>query len=243
MKQFINLDGKTFGVVGGSSGIGEAIVLGVSELGGTVFNLSRRALENSPENLLNNVKNIQIDIRNSDSIAKAIESIDSLDGLVYSAGRKGLSPINTLNEEQLEDVLATNLKGFLFFVKELVKKRKIKTQSSIVVISSIAAHTGTEGLIPYSISKAGLSSTVKVLARELARKKIRVNAISPAMVRTPFFDKEGKEYLDNIEKAVYPLGLGEPNDIAAATVFFLSDKSNFITGTDLIMSGGCTWVL
>jgi len=112
-----------------------------------------------------------------------------------------------------------------------------------VAISSIAAHTGTEGLSPYTASKASLSLSVKVLARELARKKIRVNAISPGMVRTPIFKPEEKEYLDNIEKQVYPLGLGEPDDIAAAAAFFLSEKSNYITGADLIMSGGCTWVL
>lgn len=242
MNQFINFQGKNLGVVGGSSGIGEAIVLGIAELGGEVFNFSRRDLS-PPVELQDSIKNINLDIRSPESIAKAVESMVPLDGLVYSAGRKGLSPVNTLDEALLEDVLSTNLKGFLFLVKELVKKKKINSPGSIVVISSIAAHTGTEGLTPYTISKSGLSSSVKVLARELARKKIRVNAISPAMVRTPIFKPEEKDYLDNIEQQVYPLGLGEPDDIAAAAAFFLSDQSSFITGADLIMSGGCTWVL
>jgi NAD(P)-dependent dehydrogenase (short-subunit alcohol dehydrogenase family) len=242
MRPFISFQDKKILVIGGSSGIGEAIVLGIVELGGKVINFSRRELSSSRD-ITHLVENISVDIRNTEILSSIVDSIDPVDGVVYVAGRKGLSPINTLDEKQLEDVIATNLKGFLFVTKELVKRKKIKSHSSIVVISSIAAHTGTEGIAPYTVSKAGLSSSVKVLARELARKKIRVNAISPAMVRTPFFKPEEKEYLDNIEKQVYPLGLGEPNDIAAAAAFFLSEKSNYITGADLIMSGGCTWVL
>jgi NAD(P)-dependent dehydrogenase (short-subunit alcohol dehydrogenase family) len=238
MKQFISLEHKKFLVVGASTGIGASIAAGCAELGAEVYVAARRNCSIDSHQ----IKNINTDIRKPDEIRELAKKIDVVDGIVYSAGRSGLSPINSLDEDMYNDVLDTNLNGYLFTLKEILRARKIKNGGSIVAISSIAAHTGTEGLAPYTVSKAGISAVTKVLARELAKRKIRVNAISPAMVRTPIFEKDGPEYLNEIEKRVYPLGLGAPEDVAAASIFYLSDQSSYITGTDLIMSGGCTWV-
>jgi NAD(P)-dependent dehydrogenase (short-subunit alcohol dehydrogenase family) len=240
MKPFIDLTGKTYLVVGASSGIGEACALGCAELGAKVIAASRRGTVPSGSSA---ITGLELNVRDDAQIAKAVQQLDPIDGLIYSAGRTGLSPVTSLDRAMFADVMETNFSGFLFLLKELMRARKLKNGGAIVTIASIAAHTGTEGMAPYTASKAALSGVTKVFAREFARRGIRVNSISPAMVRTPFFTNEEKEYLDNIERKVYHMGLGEPADIAAAAVFYLSDRSNFITGSDLIMTGGCTWVL
>ena len=108
-------------------------------------------------------------------------------------------------------------------------------------IASIAAHTGTQGMSVYSATKASLVVTAKCLALEVAKRRIRVNALSPAVVRTPIFKPKEQEWLDETEKR-YPLGLGTPEDVANASVFFLSDASRWITGQALIMDGACPWI-
>jgi NAD(P)-dependent dehydrogenase (short-subunit alcohol dehydrogenase family) len=125
--------------------------------------------------------------------------------------------------------------------QRLLMKRKIHTGGSILFMSSIAAHTGKVGVGPYSGSKAALLGSMRPLALEVAKHGIRVNALSPGIVRTPLF--EGNEdWLNNEVAANYPLGLGDPEDIANAAVFFLSDSSRKITGIDLSIDGGvfCT---
>jgi NAD(P)-dependent dehydrogenase (short-subunit alcohol dehydrogenase family) len=244
MINFISLSGKTILVIGASSGIGRAIALGAHEMGGKVVCASRRGCFDPPPNdLKENIQHEILDVTNFSLIPDFIKSLNlPIDGFVYAAGKQKKVPMHLLEKELLDDVLDTNLNGFLFIFKELIKQKKINNESSVVLISSIAAHTGTAAIAPYTISKSGLSSISKVLAREFSRKKIRINAISPAMVRTPIFEPSQLEWLDQLEKESYPLGLGAPEDIAAACVFLLSDKSNFVTGTDLIMTGGCEWI-
>ena len=239
MKPFISLENKTVLVVGASSGIGEAIAAGCAEMGARVYAAARRECRIADDR----ITSLTVDVRDHGSIKDLIAKIEEpLDGFVYSAGRTGLSPIIALDKSLYNDIVDTNLNGYIFTLKELFRSRKMKNGGSIVAVSSIAAHTGTEGIAPYTVAKAGMSGVTRVLGREFARRKIRVNALSPGMVRTPLFDDDGPEYLNGIESRRYPLGLGKPGDIAAAAVFYLSDRSNYITGTDLIMSGGCSWV-
>lgn len=240
MSSFIDFTGKKFFVVGASSGIGEACAQACAELGGEVYAASRRGTLSSANP---SIDPLVLDVRDQNQIRQVVGSINAVDGLVYATGRKGLAPVNAVDPAMLDDVIDTNFTGFVYLLKEMMRSRKLSNGGSIVTISSIAAHTGTEGILPYTASKAALSSASRVLGRELARRKIKVNSISPGMVRTPFFAQEEKDYLDNIERAAYPLGLGEPADVAAAAVFLLSDRANFITGADMIMAGGCTWVL
>jgi len=238
MKPFITLEQKKILVVGASTGIGAAIAAGCAELGAQVYSAARGNCSFEHPS----ISSIKVDVRNHDQLRELVQKIEPVDGFVYSAGRTGLSPINALDGAMYQDVMDTNLNGYLFTLKELFRARKMKNSGSIVAVSSIAAHTGTEGLTPYTVSKAGVSGVTRVLGRELARRRIRVNALSPAMVRTPFFEKDGPDYLNDIEKRVYPMGMGKPEDVAAAAIFYLSDRSNYITGTDLLMTGGCIWV-
>jgi len=244
MSEFISLKEKNILVVGASSGIGREIAMGAAEMGANVSCISRRG-KFIPEvqDYSDKIKHTILDVTDIVSIPSFVASTNSpFDGLVYISGIIGKSPIHLLEKQLLDNVIDTNLNGFLFLVKELMKQRKFNLGGSIVAISSISAHVGIHGVAPYSLSKAALSASVRVLAQEFARKKIRFNAISPAMVRTPLFLENEQEWLNQIERDSYPLGLGNPEDIAAATIFLLSERAHYITGIDLIMAGGCEWV-
>lgn len=240
MKKFIDLTGKRVLVVGASSGIGEGVAHLLGELGAHVDALSRRG--SSPGLVdIPSIAQYSLDVRNQHEIAEFIKSINlPYSGFVYCAGRTGKSPITTMNDELLDDVLEINLKGFLYFIKEMMRNKKLENEGAIVGVSSISAHIGIEGMVPYSASKAAMSASVRVLGRELSRRKIRINAISPGMVRTPLFTEGEQDWLNGVAKS-YPLGLGEVEDVAAACAFFISDQSRFITGSDLMMTGGCPW--
>lgn len=241
MKKFIDLSGKKIIVVGASSGIGEGVVVQLNELGAEVDALSRRG-ESAMLNGRQGVTQISLDVRDQLAIANYAKTLnEEVYGLVYCAGRTGKSTITTINDGLLDEVIDINYKGFVYFIKELMRNRKIVTNGSILGISSISAHIGIEGTTPYAASKAAMSATVRVLGRELARRKIRINAVSPAMVRTPLFTQDEQDWLDGIERG-YPLGLGEVEDVAAAAAFFMSENSHYITGTDLMMTGGCPWL-
>ena len=241
MKKFIDLSAKKIIVVGASSGIGEAVVAQLNDLGAEVFALSRRGVSPILSGRIG-VTQISLDVCDQLAIANYAKSLnEEVYGLVYCAGRTGKSTITTINDGLLDEVIDINYKGFIYFIKELMRNRKIAANGSILGISSISAHIGIEGTTPYAASKAAMSATVRVLGRELARRKIRINAVSPAMVRTPLFTQDEQDWLDGIERS-YPLGLGQVEDVAAAAAFFMSENSHYITGTDLMMTGGCPWL-
>jgi NAD(P)-dependent dehydrogenase (short-subunit alcohol dehydrogenase family) len=125
----------------------------------------------------------------------------------------------------------------------LLKKQKIQDASSVLFISSIAAHIGVAGVAGYSGSKAALLAMMRCLAMEVVKRKIRVNCLSPSLVETPLFEamelQSGTSSMEQKRKD-HPLGFGKPEDIANASIFFLSEASRWITGTTLVMDGGLT---
>jgi NAD(P)-dependent dehydrogenase (short-subunit alcohol dehydrogenase family) len=132
----------------------------------------------------------------------------------------------------------------LFLTQRLVKKKKINLRGSIVSLASIAAHFGIIGSSVYCGNKAALIATSKVFAKELANKRIRVNTVSPGIVRTEMVNNAESQHLTKeilaIDEQKYPLGYGEPDDVAYCVCFLLSDASKWITGQDIILDGGRT---
>ena len=125
-----------------------------------------------------------------------------------------------------------------------MQQKKLKENSSIVFISSVSVLHSYFGGAPYISSKAALEAYARTLALELAPKKIRVNVLQPALVKTAIYQSTADAAMNPEELALhekkYPLGLGQPEDVAKASVFFLSDASQWITGAALKMDGGLT---
>jgi len=244
MSSYVNLEGRRILVTGASSGIGREVAVQLAGRGASVVlagrDLSR--LEQTREALgAGDHLAVAGDLTQAPAIQALVDVCGPLDGVVHCAGRKGLAPLKLVSEKFLDDVFSANFKATILLTQRLLAKSKIKPGASLVCVSSISAHTGTAGVGPYSASKAAIEGFMKPAALELALKKIRINCIAPALVRTEMFLAEEAAWLDEQEKR-YPLGLGTTQDVAYAALFLLSDASSYMTGSTMIMDGGCMWV-
>lgn len=125
--------------------------------------------------------------------------------------------------------------------QRLLWKKRLRKGASVLFMSSIAAKAGKAGVGPYSGSKAALLGIMRPLALEVAKHGIRVNALCPGIVVTPLF-AGNQDWLRDEVASSYPLGLGQPEDIAHAAVFYLSRASRKITGTAFSIDGGVTFI-
>jgi NAD(P)-dependent dehydrogenase (short-subunit alcohol dehydrogenase family) len=168
-------------------------------------------------------------------------SLPPLNGIVLNAGIIDYTPIKYLTKEKIENILMVNFISNVLLINKLLGLRKIQNAASIVFISSISAHLGVPGTSIYAASKAALTAFAKVLACELSNKKIRVNIISPGLVSTNLINKISTiSNVENNEHNNYPLGIGTVNNVSDQVIHLLSDRSKWMTGTDILIDGGFT---
>jgi len=245
MNNPFSLEGKTILVTGASSGIGRATAIECSKMGAKVVITARNevrlketldALEGDGHQM------ICFDLSETDKIEDFVAQLPVMQGFVSNAGTNKMSPVNFIKEDDLNEVFKVNTFTPILLLRLLLKKKKLEKASSVVFTSSLSG-IGTVGTGngTYASSKGALSMFMKVAALELASKQIRVNAVCPGMVQTQMI-QEG-EVAEQLEKGLvdYPLGrYGEPNDIAYAIIFLLSNASSWVTGTNMIIDGGLT---
>lgn len=249
-KNPFSLEDKKILVTGASSGIGQAIAIWISRMGGQVALLARskEKLEKTFSLLEGcNHRIVPLDLFSQEyeieeTIDNLIQEWGLLHGMVHSAGLYVMSPLRSFRYEESEEIFKLNYNVFLLLSKFLVKKGKMLPQSSIVAISSVAGLKGNVALSLYGASKAALISSIRSLALEYASKGIRFNSICPGWVNTPMLkstrEKLGEELFEQNIVSSHPLGLGTPNDIAYAAIYLLSDASRWVTGSSLIIDGG-----
>lgn len=145
-----------------------------------------------------------------------------------------------ISEEDIASVMKPNFEAPVLLQSSLLTNKKVSKAASIVIIASFASQSPTIGNALYSASKGALVSYAKCLALELAPRKIRVNCISPAMVKTNFLNNvDVDQDTLNEDERRYPLGrYGEPKDIAGLAVYLLSDSSEWMTGNNIEITGG-----
>ena len=236
-----SLTGKTILVTGASSGIGRQTCISIANMGGVVIATGRNGerLNETSSVLPGDSHNIiKADLTDTNDIENLAGNIDKINGLVHCAGMVKLIPAKFYTKDDLRRFNEINYEAPILLTSTLLKKRKVAESSSIVFISSIMSEIGVIGNGLYSGTKGALVAITRVLALELAAKKMRVNCISPALVKTPLIDDLTfqKEIEANIQK--HPLGIGSPEDVANCCIFLLSDASRWITGTNLIIDGG-----
>lgn len=157
-----------------------------------------------------------------------------------NAGTTIIAPIKFIKEDSLEGLLQVNTVSPILLLQRLLKKRILGKGSSVVFTSSMAAlGKGTPGNTMYSASKGAISAFIQNAALELSAQRIRVNAVCPGTVDTPLIHSGGitDEQLSEDAKK-YPLGYGQPEDIALGIAYLLSDAAKWVTGTNVIIDGG-----
>jgi NAD(P)-dependent dehydrogenase (short-subunit alcohol dehydrogenase family) len=242
----MDLTGKRILITGASSGIGRACAILAGQLGASVVLVARdekRLTETltqmpSGEHML-----IPFDLKDIDHYEELFvrcASEKKLNGIVHAAGIGPAMPIQSVSLAAMQEVMSINYFAFMELVKWLSKK-KYSSGGSVVGVSSVSGSAGWQGVSLYSGTKGAMDSSVRSLAVELAPKKIRVNSVVPSYIRTTMNDESisvgGDEAIQQI-LAKQPLGLGEPEDVANAVGFLLSDAAKFITGTQLVVDGG-----
>lgn len=242
---------KTALITGASQGIGACIAKTLAADG---FNIaincySEREVENGGEAVAAACRELGVeaacfiadvsDFAASEKMVKAVkERFGSIDALVNNAGITKDGLLVRMSEDQFDAVINVNLKGTFNMLRHVGAVMMRQRSGHIVNISSVAGAFGNAGQINYSASKAGVIGMTKTTAKELGPRGITCNAIAPGFVRTPMTDVLKDEYKAEILKQISLGRLGEPEDIANAVSFLVSDKAAYITGQVLVVSGG-----
>jgi len=224
---------KNYLIVGGSSGIGEAIVDNLAISGSNVI----ATFNTVPKEDSSNVKYIQLDV-NSDTIDDAILP-DKIHGLAYCPGSINLKPFHRFKEEDFMNDFKLQVLGATKIIKQILPRMKKADGASIVLFSTVAVQTGFNFHSQVAISKGAIEGLTRALAAEFAP-SIRVNAIAPGLTDTKL---AGKLLNTDEKKQAHadrnPLKkVGEPQDLAEAATYLLTDKSSWVTGQILNVSGG-----
>ena len=239
-----SLEGKAILVTGASSGIGRSTAIECSKMGAKVIITAHN--EERLKETLSQMEGeghqiIIADLSSNEDIDALIAQLPVLDGVVNNAGFTKMRPILQINEQVFKDIMQVNTFAPILLTQKILKKKKL-VKGSIVFTSSTAALKSSPANAMYGVSKAAISNFVRNAAQEFAAKQIRVNAVCPSMVETEIMrDNMLSEDQIAASKASYPLGRwGEPEEVAWAIIYFLSDASQWITGTQLIIDGGRT---
>ena len=236
-------------IIGGSGGIGKAVTEEFVKRGCHVLFSYRSAKETaerfrdklwdeSGETVL---EAAHLDTSSRESVeefAKRAEALfQSIDTVVFCSGIVKDSSFLTMEEAVFEKVLEVNLTGCFRILKELFLLLNFKEGASIVAVSSTGGIRPNAGQANYAASKAGVIAMTEALAREYAKKKIRVNAVAPGFIHTDMVDLENRHIQKSI--AEIPMGrLGKPEEVAKAVYFLASEEASYITAQTLIVDGG-----
>jgi len=243
----IMFEGKTAVVTGAARGIGQAIAVNLATRGADIVicDLEKGWLEETAEAVKKTGRKVvckELDVTSHDGAQSVFQEIaaecDSIDILVNNAGitRDGL--LMRMSEADWDAVLAVNLKGTFNCTKAVTRTMMKQRSGAIVNIASIIGISGNAGQANYGASKAGVIAFTKSVAKELASRNIRVNAVAPGFISSKMTDALSEDVRENMLGAIPLKRFGNPEDVASAVSFLASDMAGYITGEVLNISGG-----
>ncbi|MDR2979459.1 MAG: 3-oxoacyl-[acyl-carrier-protein] reductase [Bacteroidales bacterium] len=237
-------------VTGGSRGIGRAICLKLAEMGYPVvinYKSDKAAAEETKSLVEQNggvAELLGFDVTDATAVDAALESWTDQhpDGyvaiLVNNAGIRQDNMMVFMNNEQWDSVIDTNLHGFFYVTRRLLKNMLTKRYGRIITVSSLSGIKGMPGQTNYSAAKAAVIGATKALAQEVGTRKVTVNAVAPGFIPTDMTKDIPEEYAEQMKKFI-PLGrFGTPDEVAAAVGFLASESAGYITGEVISVNGG-----
>lgn len=231
-------------IVGGSSGIGLDYLKNHCSTYQKVWVIGRRTAMKT-DDVNTNFSYQSLDIENPKEISEFVDCVpDSFDKILFSAGVLENNPLMVFDHKKWQRDIQINLVSVGLLLGGLYRKRKINPDSDLVILSSVNGTVrGSKGCIGYASAKAGIEGFVKVFANEAGKKGVKINCISPGMVKTPLVDDLNHISSSQLEldKKRYPLKnrYALPSDISGLLRFLLEDN-NYITGQNIIIDGGHT---
>ena len=245
----VNLAGQVAIVTGASQGLGRAIAIALGKAGARVACIAR-----NKDKLAETVDAIQsadgqaeafaCDVKDSESVQRVVDEVAEkwgrLDILVNNAGITRDTLIPRMQDDQWDEVIATNLRGTFLFTRAATRPMMQQRYGRIINISSVSGLMGNPGQANYSASKAAVIGMTRTVARELASRKITVNAVAPGFIESEMTEALGPALHEEVKKRVPAKRLGKPEEIADAVLYLASPSSSYITGHTLTIDGGLT---
>ncbi len=245
----VDLSGQTALVTGASRGIGKEIALALGRAGAKVACIARNEekLRETADEIVSAGSTAVIyacDVTDSAAVQKVVDAVvedwGQLDIVVNNAGITRDTLIPRMSDEDWDDVISTNLRSVFLFTRAATQVMMRRRSGRIINISSVSGIMGNPGQSKYSASKAGIIGLTRSVARELASRKVTVNAICPGFIATEMTDALGPAVQDEVKKRVPAKRLGESNEIADAVLYLASDSAAYLTGQILTLDGGLT---
>lgn len=244
----MRFQGKTALVTGGSRGIGRACVEILAAEGAEVWFVYASNTE-AAESLVKEMadKNlvvhaVQADVRDGERAKEIVEAIveekDRLDILVNSAGIIRDNLLAAMAFDEWKDVIDTNLTGVYNYCRAAVQQMSSQRGGSVINLSSTASEYAGTGQVNYAASKGGINSLTRALAKEMAKRRVRVNAVAPGMIETDMSQAVRNMAGDFIKKVIPMKRIGKPEEIGRVVAFLASDDASYITGQILFVDGG-----
>ena len=241
--EFCNLTGKTILVTGASSGIGRQVAILAARLGGKLFLTGRdeSKLKETLAGLAGEGHRYHVaDLTDEQQMGEMVKALPVLNGLVHCAGIIGPTPAKFIRQENIDKLFRINFEVPVLLTGKVLVAKKLENGSSIVFMSSIVTKSPYFGGALYAGAKAALEAYSATLALELVNRRIRSNILSSALVNTPLMTdpaREGNPAIvdDSIQRYLkkYPMGIGEPIDVANLIAFLLADESKWISGANI----------
>ncbi len=238
---------KVVVITGSSRGIGKEMALNFSKSGASVV-ISGRSMEslkpvqNEIEAGGTKVLAVAADVAKVEDatnlIKQTIETFGKIDVLVNNAGITRDNLLLRLSEEDWDAVLDTNLKGAFNCIKACTKPMMKQRSGTIINITSVVGLMGNAGQVNYAASKAGMVGLTKSVAKELASRNIRVNAVAPGFIETDMTDDLPEKTKEELINSIPLSKLGSAQDVAELVLFLSSQKAKYITGQTINVDGG-----
>ena len=245
----VDLSGQTAIVTGASRGLGKTIALALAAAGAKVACVARSGdkLKETADAITaaGGIADVyECDVTDGASVQQVVDRVaekwEKIYILVNNAGITRDTLIPRMSDEDWDSVINTNLRGTFLFTRAVTRPMMQNRYGRIINIASVSGIMGNPGQANYSASKAGIIGMTRTVAKELASRKITINALAPGFIESEMTEAMGPAVLDEVKKRVPAKRLGRADEVAACVLFLASRPAGYITGQVLTIDGGMT---